>query len=188
MLYKTGVVARHRCQIVTHNSSISRILRVPSTEGKVCASSKLCNSHITRSCLRTLPFVRKDHPILAETSVAKQTFTRFDFVVPSSSEPYTPIIRKMYEQDGQRPEYRVHMTDYFPLVRRIVASTDAVGLVAKAFTLTGWFREAFVALPDAGLLEPLVLAYAVRARWPIKPAAKDLIARVRQGWSSARHS
>lgn len=138
--------------------------------------------------IEILPFVRKDHPILAETSVDKQTFTRFDFVVPSSSEPYTPIIRKMYEQDGQRPEYRVHMTDYFHLVRRIVASTDAVGLVAKAFTLTGWFREAFVALPDAGLLEPLVLAYAVRARWPIKPAAKDLIARVRQGWSSARHS
>ena len=92
-------------------------------------------------------------------------------------------VLRIMEDRGYR-----HTSPREALVRRIVASTDAVGLVAKAFTLTGWFREAFVALPDAGLLEPLVLAYAVRARWPIKPAAKDLIARVRQGWSSARHS
>ena len=37
-------------------------------------------------------------------------------------------------------------------------------------------------------LEPLVLAYAARARWPIKPAARDLIARVREAWTPAPRS
>ncbi|MBY8334375.1 MULTISPECIES: LysR family transcriptional regulator [Erythrobacteraceae] len=131
-----------------------------------------------------MPFVRKDHPILSETAIDKQMLARCDFVVPSSSEPYTPIIRQIYEVNDQRPEDRIHMTDYFPLVRRIVAATDSVGLVASAFTSAGWFRDEFVTLPHTGLLEPLVLAYAARARWPVKPAARDLIARVRQNWSS----
>lgn len=129
-----------------------------------------------------LPFVRKDHPILTRHPVDKQSLARFDFVVPSSSEPYTPIIQQLYEQDGQRPEDRIHLTDHFPLVRQIVAATDTIGLVARAFTASRWFRDAFVPLLDTGLLDPLVLSYAARARWPIKPAGKDLIARVRQAW------
>ena len=138
--------------------------------------------------IEILPFVRREHPILTRHSIDKRALTQFDFVVPSSSEPYTPIIQQLYEQDGQRPEDRVHMTDYFPLARQIVAATDTVGLVAKAFTAGRWFRDGFVALPDTGLLEPLVLAYAARARWPIKPAARDLIARVREAWTPAPRS
>ena len=126
-----------------------------------------------------VPFVRQDHPILAHHPIGEDMLIRYDFVVPSSSEPYTSIIQEMFERHGQRPSDRLHMTDHFPLMRRIVASSDAIGLIAREFARTTRFRERFTVLNEVKVLEPLVMCYAVRTRWPVKPAARALIAEVR---------
>lgn len=126
-----------------------------------------------------VPFVRQDHPILAQRPIGEDVLIRYDFVVPSSSEPYTSIIQAMFERHGHRPSDRLHMTDHFPLVRRIVGSSDAIGLVAREFARTTRFRERFVVLNEVKVLEPLVMCYAVRTRWPVKPAVRALIAEVR---------
>lgn len=128
-----------------------------------------------------VPFVRKDHPILKHQPIGEDMLIGYDFVVPSSSsEPYTSIILQMFERHGLRPGDRLHMTDYFPLVCRIVASSDAIGLVAREFARTAWFRGRFTVLPGVKVLEPLVMCYAVRTRWPVKPAVRALIGEVRQ--------
>ncbi|GAC1577440.1 MAG: LysR family transcriptional regulator [Sphingomicrobium sp.] len=136
--------------------------------------------------VKIVPFVRTGHPILTKARIGKAALAQFEFVMPSSSEPYMSIIQQLYEQTGQRPSDRIHTTDHFPLVRRIVASSDAIGMVAMDFTTNKWFRDNFVALPDSGLLDPLMLCYATRTRWPIKPAARALINQIRLAWAGSK--
>ena len=135
--------------------------------------------------IEILPFVRNNHPILGINPTSKEPLVQFEFVVPSSSEPYTSIIQQMYEKSGKRPADWIHMTDYFQLVRRIVATSDAIGMVAKQFTENSWFRANFVALEGIGLFDPLTLCYAVRSRWQVKPAGRALVSLVRQAWRTA---
>lgn len=135
--------------------------------------------------IEILPFVRNNHPILGINPTSKEPLVQFEFVVPSSSEPYTSIIQQMYEKSGKRPADWIHMTDYFQLVRRIVATSDAIGMVAKQFTENSWFRANFVALEGIGIFDPLTLCYAVRSRWQVKPAGRALVSLVRQAWRTA---
>ncbi len=133
-----------------------------------------------------LPFVRLDHPIISQAPLPRDLLFSFDFVVPSSSEPYTSTIQELYERAGRIPADHLHMTDNFHLIRRIVASSDAIGLIAREFTSTSWFCERFHPLPAPELFPPLTLCSAVRSRWPVKPAARALIANVQRSWTAVR--
>ncbi len=130
--------------------------------------------------LDAIPFVRRDHPILAMGPVTVETLTRFDFVVPSSSEPYTTAVRQMYEASGQALGDRLHVMDFFPLIQRLVASSDTIGFVAAKVANSRRFQERFVALRGTYLFQGPTLCCAVRARWPAKPATRAMIAQVRQ--------
>jgi len=70
--------------------------------------------------------------------------------------------------------------DFFPLVLRVVASSDTIGFVAVAAFNSKRFQERFVALSGAHLFETPPVCCAIRARWPAKPATRALIAEVRQ--------
>ncbi|WP_229658385.1 LysR family transcriptional regulator [Tsuneonella deserti] len=141
--------------------------------------------------IEILPFVRSGHPLLLRRAAAKDALVEYEFVVPSSSEPYSSIIQEMYEQAGQHPVQKIHMTDQFVHVRRIVASSDAIGMIARQFTKSSWFRAGFDTLEETDFLEPLTLCYAARNRWPLKPAARALVSYVRDTWrervSNSRH-
>ncbi len=129
-----------------------------------------------------VPFVRADHPILLTDHVDKEALTKFEFITPSSSEPYTAIIQQMYEEFGIRPSDKIHMIDHFPLVRRVVSSTNALGTIARKFTHGAWFQNNFRILEETNLLDPLILSYAVRLHWPVKPSAKKLISFTQNSW------
>jgi DNA-binding transcriptional LysR family regulator len=43
--------------------------------------------------LEAVPFVRRDHPILSMGRTRLETLLQFDFIMPSSSEPYTSFIQ-----------------------------------------------------------------------------------------------
>ncbi|WP_447929891.1 LysR family transcriptional regulator [Sphingopyxis fribergensis] len=130
--------------------------------------------------LDATPFVRREHPILAMGPVTVKTLTQFDFVVPSSSEPYTTAVRQMYEDSGQPLGDRLHVMDFFPLIERLVASSDTIGFVASEFVASRRFQERFVALSGTNFFQGPTLCCAVRARWPAKPATRAMIAQVRQ--------
>jgi DNA-binding transcriptional LysR family regulator len=132
--------------------------------------------------LEATPFVRRDHPILDMGPVRWETLVQFDFIVPSSSEPYTSLIQQMYEAQGLGVGLsdRLHVIDFFPLVRRIVASSDAIGVIAKSGINNRSFQNKFVALTGLSLFAVPPICCATRTRWPAKPAVRALISQCRR--------
>ncbi|MBJ7483874.1 LysR family transcriptional regulator [Brevundimonas sp.] len=133
--------------------------------------------------IEIVPFVRLGHPLLSQGPVGRDALVEYPFIVPSSSEPYTSIIEQLYEDAGQRPGSKIHVTDQFSHVRQIVASSQAIGMIARQFTAKPWFDQGFATLEDTEILDPLTLCYAVRKRWPVKPAARALVGYIRQDWT-----
>jgi DNA-binding transcriptional LysR family regulator len=121
-------------------------------------------------------FVRHGHPILDKPEVEASDIVDFDFIAPSASEPYTSIIREMYVAHGFNPADKVHVVDFFPIVRRLVTKTDAIGFVAKQFTQREAFQRYFAPLKTPRIFPDTAACCATRARWPVSPAARALIA------------
>ena len=130
--------------------------------------------------LETVLFTRKGHPLEGRSNLTLGDLADFDFVSPSDSRPYGEVIRNIYEASGTEWQGRVHQIDYFPLVRRIVAASDAIGVTATSFARTAAFDVRFVALPDIDIWTQAPLCCAVRARWEPKPAVRAFIAAMRR--------
>ena len=130
--------------------------------------------------LSTILFVRKGHPLLRRDPIAIAELAGYDFVAPSESRPYGEIIRQIYQDQGIEWQEHIHKVDYFPLVKRLVASSDAIGIATLAYAATGNFRTRFVPLHglDPWPLTPVCCAR--RARWEPKPSVRAFIAKMRQ--------
>jgi len=125
--------------------------------------------------LEVMLFVRKGHPLLAEPVITRDMLARYPFVSPSDSRPYGAVIREVYETKAVESRVYLHITDHFPLVRQIVASSDAVAVVAATHAHRAAFRRQFETLP-LDLFSSAPLCCAVRARWEPSPAARAFIA------------
>jgi len=125
-------------------------------------------------------FVRKGHPLLHKATVRVADLADYDFVAPSDSRPYGDSIRDIYLSRNVRWEDRIHRVDYFPLVRRLVATSDAIGIATRIHSQTANFRARFEPLSGVDLWPPSPLCCARRARWEPKPAVRAFIAAIRQ--------
>lgn len=125
--------------------------------------------------VRSVNFVRIGHPVLARETITAEDLAEFDFVSPSDGRPYGVVVRKIYEDANIEWHKRVHVVDYFPLVREIVAQTDAIGVTTELFTRTKAFKQHFVALDELNLLPPSTLCCAIRKRWEPKPIVRAFI-------------
>jgi DNA-binding transcriptional LysR family regulator len=125
--------------------------------------------------LRSTFFVRRDHPLLDGPAPTLADLARFEFVSPSDSRPYGAVIRDIFESQGVDWRKRLHIIDYFPIVKRIVASSDAIGVVTRAHAAQPSFAEQFATLDDIDPFPPAPLCCAVRARWEPKPAVRAFI-------------
>lgn len=124
--------------------------------------------------LHTHCFVRRGHPLLEQPDVTLGDIVRFGMICPSVSAPYLDIAREIYESRGEDPASKIHIADYFPLVRRIVAHSDAIGLVADSVARSALSEKYFTVLQQPIVFPSLDLGLAVRAKWPVKPAVKFL--------------
>ena len=122
-------------------------------------------------------FVRRGHPILQQRRPTPKALAKYDFVSPSDSRPYGAVVRAIYEDNGVDWRKRIHTVDFFPLVRKIVATTDAIGvMVSSTFDQSASFKNEFAILETATMLaEPSPMCCAVRARWEPRPAARALL-------------
>lgn len=134
--------------------------------------------------LKTTLFVRRDHPVLSKGPATLIELAEFDFVSPSDSRPYGAVIRDIYESQGIKWRKRLHVIDYFPIVRRIVASSDAIGVVSLAHAASPSFKEQFATLDHLDVFPPAPLCCAVRARWGPRPAVRAFITAVRADLSA----
>lgn len=130
--------------------------------------------------VRSMHFVRRGHPILERPSPTLKDLADFDFVSPSDGRPYGAVIRKIYEDQGIEWRRRVHIVDFFPLVRHIVAESDAIGVVAAPYVRSAGFKAKFVALDQIDALPPSPMCCAVRKRWEPEPAVRAFIKAVRE--------
>jgi DNA-binding transcriptional LysR family regulator len=129
--------------------------------------------------LESTLFVRKGHPVLDGGPATLADLAEYEFVSPSDSRPYGAVIRDIYESQGVEWQSRVHVIDYFPIVRRIVASSNAIGVVASSHATSPSFQRDFALLEHLVPFEPAHLCCAIRARWDAKPAVRAFIRAVR---------
>lgn len=122
-------------------------------------------------------FVRHGHPLTNVKRPSLKTLASFDFVSPSDSRPYGAVIRALYEDNDIDWRKRVHVVDFFPLVKRIVATTDAVGVMMAGFAdRSPSFASQFQMLDTINpLSDSSPICCAVRARWEPRPAARAFL-------------
>ncbi|HVV32574.1 MAG TPA: LysR family transcriptional regulator [Vitreimonas sp.] len=132
-------------------------------------------------------FVRRGHPVLENRKATLKHLAKYDFVSPSDSRPYGAIIRALYEDQGIDWRQHIHVVDFFPIVKRIVATTDAIGVMIAGYAdRSASFRNQFVVLDAQNPFSAAAaLCCAVRARWEARPAARAFMT-ILQGARSAR--
>jgi DNA-binding transcriptional LysR family regulator len=140
------------------------------------------------AALRSRFFVRKDHPILKQNGYAVSDLAKYTFVSPSDSRPFGAVIKGLYESQGIDWRTKLHIIDYFPIVRRIVASSDAIGVAVVSYVRSPAFSREFVALEDLDTFAPAPLCCAVRARWEPKPAVRAFITTMKTELGTATDS
>jgi DNA-binding transcriptional LysR family regulator len=116
--------------------------------------------------LETALFVRNGHPILERCPPTLDDLAQYVLISPSESRPYGLVVRDLFESRGADWRARVHRVDYFPLVRRIVARSDAVGVVARSFAGSADFRSNFTTIDALRLFEPASLCCVVDGHRP----------------------
>lgn len=129
--------------------------------------------------LESTLFVRKGHPALAHTPATAADLAAYEFVSPSDSRPYGALIRNIYESQGVEWRTRLHVIDYFPTVRRIVAASDAIGVVSRGHAATTTFRRRFETLEQAEPFPVAPMCCATRKQWAPKPAVRAFIKAMR---------
>lgn len=130
-------------------------------------------------------FVRKDHPILKRRAVSKSRFAKYDFVAPSDSRPYGSVIRELYESVGVAWQRRIHIIDSFPIVKRIVATSDAIAIATNEYANSPRFSATFRQVPGVSPFPPAAMCCAVRSRWELPPPVKALLRVLQATWPAS---
>jgi DNA-binding transcriptional LysR family regulator len=118
--------------------------------------------------IRSMLFVRRNHPILKVESLTTADLACYPMIAPSYSRPYDTFVQQVYEENSIDPTTRVHLIDYFPLVKRLVSETDV------SLTKSPAFKKYFAAVIHLDL-EPSPMCLATRRRVPPKPVVRAFI-------------
>ena len=132
------------------------------------------------SPLRTTLFVRAGHPLLAYEAITERELAQYDMVSPSDSRPYGAYMKDIFESQGVDPTTRIHVIDHFPIVKRIVANSDAVGIAAVSYAETSFFKRHFARVSFLETFPLAPLCCAVRTRWEVRPPARAFIKACRE--------
>ena len=131
--------------------------------------------------LETALFVRKGHPILDLEAVNFIDLARFPFIAPSESRPYGSVIRNIFESAGVLSWQRhVHLIDNFSVVRRVVATSDAIGTTTLEYAGSPSFTKLFSRVPGENIFAPAQMCCAFGSRWEPTVAMKAFLRVMRQ--------
>jgi DNA-binding transcriptional LysR family regulator len=133
-------------------------------------------------------FVRPGHPILDDPRPTLKSLAKYDFVSPSDSRPYGAVIRSLYEDHDVDWRKRIHIVDFFPIVKKIVATTNAIGVTSSSFAdQSASFKSQFAILES---INPFSVASpmccAIRARWEARPAVRAFMSILQGGRAGGR--
>jgi DNA-binding transcriptional LysR family regulator len=125
-------------------------------------------------------FVRNGHPLMESKRVTSRDLASFNIISPSESRPYGQVFRSFYEDCGVDWRTMLHLVDHFPTVKRMVAASDAIGVVDASYAVASQFSRRFSLLADGGLIPVSLLCAAVRAKWEPKPTTKAFLSVLKQ--------
>lgn len=128
--------------------------------------------------LKTVMFVRRGHPILACEKITAADLAKYPIVAPSESRPYGAFVRGIFEGQAIDAELRIHTTDFFPMVKRIVGSTDTISFVAEDFTKSASFQTRFTRVPYEWHSSPVCCA--VRSKSEPRPIVRAFLRACRE--------
>ena len=132
-------------------------------------------SDVRREPIRPLScvlFVRKDHPLLtSEAGDLRSRLSEYDLISPSESRPYGLLVRDFFETQNVSWRRRLHTIDSFSVMKRLVATSDAVGVTTTEYAASEHFKSVF-AVPQVNLFRSLALCFAVRSRSEMSPPVK----------------
>lgn len=134
--------------------------------------------------VQTTLFVRKDHPLLDKSEVTLEDMAKYDMVSPSDSQPYSVFMRSIYENAGLDARRKLHFIDYFPIVMRIVATTDALAFTSLRYSETQTFKRRFERLSFLNATDLPPLCIASRSRPSPRPAARAFVKACREHMGS----
>ncbi len=141
--------------------------------------SEIKREHV--ATMRSTLFVRKGHPILEMSAPTHADLARFTLVIPSESRPYGGIIRSISDRAGTSQWQRhVHTIDYFPIVKRIVATSNAIGVATLEYAGTDAFAAAFARVAGESPFGPARICCAIRSRWEPSPPVKAFMRIIRE--------
>ena len=127
------------------------------------------------AALNVVLFARKGHPITKKAKVTRSDLSKLEFVSPTDSRPYGKIIRDIFEDEGLSWQRHIHVIDYFAIVKRIVAKSDAIGATTADYARTAAFKSAFERVPGEQLFPPIAMCCAIRSRWEPTLAVKAFL-------------
>ena len=130
--------------------------------------------------LETTYFVRKEHALAAASKISRSDLAAFDFVTPTISQPYGADIRDIFESQDLNASSHIHTVDYFPLVQRIVSSSEAIGVVSLSYAQSPNFVSKFTAIDLADPIPPSPLCCAMRSRWEAPPPVRAFVQACRE--------
>lgn len=130
--------------------------------------------------MRTAYFARKGHLLLEKQHVSRSELAQFDFVVPSVSRPYGADIRDIFEREGVDPTSRMHAVDYFPLVKLMVAQSNAIGVVSINHGRSPSFASNFGLIDLKWPINLAELCCVLRTRWDPPPIVRSFIGACRK--------
>jgi len=131
-------------------------------------------------------FVRKGHPILECENVTLAEMAKYDLISPSGSSPYNAVWRSIYEESDVEVHERIHVIDCFPLITRMVRSSDVLGITSTHYTRTSIFKRDFEAVNVPNLFGAAPLCCATRLRWNPRPAIRAFMKACREYMPAAK--
>lgn len=131
--------------------------------------------------IRFTPFVRHDHPILAQSPATIADLANYPWVCPSDSRPHGIVVRQLYGTKGVDAFQMIHTVDSFAVTQRIISMTDSVGFAAVQFTQTASFQRSFARISSYDDAFPVLpLCTAIRTKWERRPAVRAFMQACRE--------
>ena len=124
-------------------------------------------------------FCRHEHPLLQEPEIRPAMIGNYRVVAPDFYRGYAQRLLELMGGDESDARRRLLIIGNFSITKKIVADSDAFGVVNKVYGQSRSFQSQFRML-DLGVFEPLPMGVARLSRWLPNRAVRSCLAAVRQ--------
>ncbi len=117
---------------------------------------------------------RVDHPV-TQAQASAEALLRYPVIMPAMGSTAAALLNQAYLSVGMTPRPPEYVCDHFPLVRLLVAATDAISPVVSLAAPSERFRSKFQVYEDVLGVPPQELGIARVASRPVMPTMNAFV-------------